>query len=468
MDPAFHTSENPHRGRKGGLLPHEFSPFQAPILTEKSCDNLPLTIYPIVIYLENTHGLRNIAHRSFSPSYVIAFFNAAEALVLIVADRNIPCAQEAFRRLGDVVLVETGAMVPRVVHAADAVIVRSETPVGAALLDGSSVRFVGTATIGTDHIDTHYLEQKGIAFASAPGSNANSVAEYVTAALLELAGRRGIGLTGLTLGVVGVGHVGSRVVNAAGALGMSILQCDPPLARTTGERRFRPLDELMAADILSLHVPLTAEGADPTYHLFDIGRLRRMKPGSVLINTSRGAVVDSAALKEVLAAGTLSAAILDVWEHEPSIDTGLLRRTLLATPHIAGYSLDGKVNAVRMICEALYKFAGVDPHAVPAFHLPPPAIDRVMLPASSQDGESSLRTIVADCYDILRDDRRLRGVEAIPDAQRGNYFRQLRKEYPVRREFPATTVLLPPEKLSLAETLRQLGFQILSFEKHHA
>jgi erythronate-4-phosphate dehydrogenase len=388
--------------------------------------------------------------------------------LLIVADRNIPHVQEAFRRLGEVVLVETGAMVPRVVHDADALIVRSETPVGAALLEGSKVRFVGTATIGTDHIDTRYLDANGIAFASAPGSNANSVAEYVTAALLALAERRGGGLAGLTLGVVGVGHVGSKVVNAAGALGIHVLLCDPPLGRTTGESRFRPLDDLMDADIITLHVPLTTEGADPTYHLFDIRRLKRMKEGAVLINTARGAVVDSAALKEVLAAGTLSAAILDVWENEPAIDTGLMRRTLLATPHIAGYSLDGKVNAVRMMCGALYGFAGADPHSVPEFHLHPPSVDRVTLSAAEQGGESVLRTIVAHSYDILRDDRRLRSVEAVPDAQRGNYFRGLRKEYPVRREFPATTVILPPEKHSLAGPLRQLGFRVECVELHHA
>lgn len=388
--------------------------------------------------------------------------------MLIVADRNIPFAQEAFGRLGEVVLIETGAILPRVVHAADALIVRSETPVGAPLLDGSSIRFVGTATIGTDHIDTRYLERKGIAFASAPGSNANSVAEYVTAALLELAGRRGAGLADLTLGVVGVGHVGSKVVNAAGALGMNVLQCDPPLARATGESRYRPLEELMGADIISLHVPLTADGADPTYHLFDMERLRKMNPGAVLINTSRGAVIDSAVLKEALAAGALSAAVLDVWENEPAIDAGLMRRTLLATPHIAGYSLDGKVNAVRMICAALCRFAGADPRAVPSFHLPPPAIDRVTLAAASPDGEPALRTVVSHCYDIVRDDRRLRGVEAVPAPLRANYFRQLRKEYPVRREFPATTVVLPPERTSLSATLRQFGFQTSSLAKHHA
>lgn len=423
-----------------------------------------MTICPIVIYLEDTHGLRNVAHRLFP----LPHFIAAEVPLLIVADRNIPYAQDAFRRLGEVVLVDTGGIVPRAVHAADAVIVRSETRVGRALLDGSRVRFVGTATIGTDHIDTRYLGEQGIAFASAPGSNANSVAEYVTAALLALAERRGASLAAMTLGVVGVGHVGIKVVNAAAALGMNVLHCDPPLARATGESRFLPLDGLMDADIVTLHVPLTTDGADPTYHLFDIRRLRKMKPGAVLINTARGGVVDSAALKEVLGAGALSAAILDVWEDEPSIDAGLLRRTLLATPHIAGYSLDGKVNAVRMMCDALYRHAGADPHGAPEFHLPPPAIGRITLSAADRGGAPALHSVVGRCYDILRDDRRLRGLEAVPEIQRGEYFRQLRKEYPVRREFPATTVVLPTEKASLAGPLRQLGFRVEALALHRA
>ena len=359
-------------------------------------------------------------------------------------------------------------MHPHTVRAADAIVVRSETSVNSSLLEGSSVRFVGTATIGTDHIATDYLQTKGISFASAPGSNANSVAEYVAAALLVLAERTGAPLAGRTLGVVGVGHVGSKVARAARALGMNLLLCDPPLARATGDASFRPLDELMSADIVTLHVPLTKEGPDPTWHMFDERRLRQMRRGAVLINTSRGAVSATAALNAVLADGMLSAAILDVWENEPAINTELLTRVLLGTPHIAGYSLDGKVNAVRMIAEALFSHTGANPHAFPPWQLPPPPVDRIILPAAIPGVESALRSVVQQCYDIARDDRRLRGIDAVPGELRGKYFRQLRTEYPLRREFPATTVVLPPDARSLAATLQLLGFRVECPGNHHA
>ncbi|HXX63141.1 MAG TPA: 4-phosphoerythronate dehydrogenase, partial [Bacteroidota bacterium] len=236
----------------------------------------------------------------------------------IVVDRNIPLASSAFHAFGDVRLLETGAFSAETIGDADVLVIRSETKVGARLLEGTNVQFVGTATIGTDHIDTDYLSSKGIAFANAPGCNANSVKEYVLAALLVLAGRSGRPLRGRKLGVVGLGHIGSRVAEMGRALGMTVLANDPPIARLTPRSDLLPIDALMQSDIITLHVPLTRQGPDATDRLFDRRRIQALKRGAILINTSRGAVVESEALREALQSGHLGAAILDVWEGEPS------------------------------------------------------------------------------------------------------------------------------------------------------
>ncbi|MBM2845533.1 MAG: Erythronate-4-phosphate dehydrogenase, partial [Bacteroidetes bacterium] len=277
---------------------------------------------------------------------------------LIVVNRNTPAVVETFSRLGKVIALDTHEVTRESVRNADVLVVRSETRVDRGLLDGSRVRFVGTVTIGTDHVDLEYLAANGIGFASAPWSNANSVAEYITA-LLVWSKRTGEALNGKTIGVVGVGNVGSRVVRVARALGMNVILNDPPLARKTGDPAFLPLDELMGAGVLTLHVPLARSGSDATYHLFDETRLCRMKRGSVLINTSRGAVVETNALRAVLASKQLSTAILDVWEDEPGIDLTLLNNVMLGTAHIAGYSLDGKLNALRMVYGEVCRFLGV-------------------------------------------------------------------------------------------------------------
>jgi erythronate-4-phosphate dehydrogenase len=378
----------------------------------------------------------------------------------IVADRNTPHVEDAFGRLGDVIAVETSDITPRLVRDADVLLVRSEVKVDRGLLDGSSVRFVGTVTIGFDHLDTAYLDARKIRWANAPGCNANSVAEYITAALFTLAGRFGISLRGSTLGVVGVGNVGSKVVRRAEALGMKVIMNDPPLERATGYQRYRPIDELMQADIITVHVPLTRGGEDPTYHLFDDDRLRRMKSGAMLINTSRGGVVATKPLEDALAEGRLSAAVLDVWEHEPEIDVALLQRVALGTSHIAGYSLDGKMNAVRMVYNALCSFLSVDPITLPPFVLPPPDVDRIVFQANGGSDLAALAPLISSCYDIGKDDRRLRGILALPVPERGGYFLSLRREYPVRREFRATTVSLPQTHAATADLLRELGFAV--------
>ena len=377
----------------------------------------------------------------------------------IIADENIPFVREAFAELGEVETFAGRAISPDVVRNADILLVRSVTKVNSELLEGSSVRFVATATIGTDHVDELYLQRRGIGFASAKGSNANSVAEYVFAALLNLAVRYNWKLAEKTLGVIGVGNIGSRVVRIAQGLGMEVLQNDPPLARQTADPRFLPLETLMNADILTLHVPLTYEGEDATYHLFDEAKFRQMQPATVLFNTSRGAVVDNQALKGILATGQLAAVVLDVWENEPHIDGELLRMVTIGTPHIAGYSLDGKVNGTRMIYEAVCNFLDVKPTWNPSGQLPPPKISEIRINGNAlRSDEEALNTVVQQAYPIEKDDARLRAMLKIPPEQWGTYFDSLRKNYPVRREFFNIKVRVNNYSSSLIEKLKVLGF----------
>ncbi len=377
----------------------------------------------------------------------------------VVADENIPFAEEAFSTLGQVTLVPGREMTAETVRDCDVLCCRSVTRVGPDLLEGSRVRFVGTATIGIDHVDVDYLRGRGIAFASAPGSNANSVAEYVVAALLVLARRHAFRLEGKTIGVVGAGNVGSRVARKAQGLGMRVLLNDPPLARQSGDPRFLPLDALFGADVITLHVPLTRSGPDPTWHMADAGFFERMRPDAFFINTSRGAVADTEAVKEALRGERLAGAVLDVWEDEPVIDLELLRLVEIGTPHIAGYSFDGKVCATETIyraaCEALNLEATWEPSAL----MPPPQHPHLTLECSGRHDEDVVREAVLTIYDIEADDRALRKSPADAEA-RGAYFDHLRKTYHERREFHNTTLVLRDGSPGLARKLAGLGFKV--------
>jgi erythronate-4-phosphate dehydrogenase len=383
---------------------------------------------------------------------------SGHTMLKIAIDRNTPLAAEAFGPLGEVRLLETGRFSRHELRDVDVVVVRSETKVDAALLDGTPVKFVGTVTIGTDHVDVAQLARAGIGFASAPGSNANSVKEYVVAALLHLAQRFAFRLRGKTLGVVGVGNIGSRVVRAAEALGMTVLQNDPPLARATGDSRFLSLDALMQADICTLHVPLTESGAHRTVHLFDAARIRTMKSGSFLINTSRGPVVETGAILDALKDRHCAGAVLDVWEREPQISPNLLELVTLGTPHVAGYSLDGKANAVRMIRDAICSFFGLAGDWDPSPMMPLPSSPQIDLSAAAGDDETVIRRAVEHCYSPQEDDHALRGLLSLPPHRRAGHFSSLRTGYRIRREFPAYSISVPPHLSALRPVLDGIGF----------
>lgn len=378
--------------------------------------------------------------------------------MMIVADSAIPFIDRAFGSFGDLVKLESKSIDGVAVHDADAIVVRSETRVDQKLLAGSKVRFVGTATIGTDHVDVDFLKRNGITFASAPGSNSNAVVQYVFAALFALARRKHFHLSGKTLGVVGVGNIGSKVVAIAKKLGMNVLQNDPPLQRLTHDPRYVPLDDLMESDFITIHVPFTRGGSDPTFHLFDERRLSLMKGWSILVNSSRGGVVDNNALRESLTTRAIGDAVLDVWENEPRIDTNLLSICSIGTPHIAGYSIDGKVNATKMILRAFCECFGLRESEDFSSMVAPPENPVVQVDPAWSDPEQAIGEVVSRCYDIEKDDESLRRITSIAPAGQAAFFKRLRSGYHFRHEFSNFRVTVSQRDALLSDSLASFGF----------
>ena len=374
----------------------------------------------------------------------------------VAVDEAIPYAQAAFAAAGEIRLFSGRSIRPEDLSDVDALVVRSVTRVDARLLARSAVRFVGTATIGMDHLDLDYLGARGIRYANAAGCNANSVAEYVISALLATAARRGWRLAAKSLAVIGAGRIGTLVAGKAAALGMSVLLCDPPLRESTGDRRYGLLDDVLGADVLTLHVPLTAEGPYPTRHMVDRQLLRRLSGRQFLINSARGAVVCGPDLRVALHERWIEGAILDVWEGEPGIDQDLLQLVDLGTPHIAGYSQDGKAQGTAMILDELCRFFGItaawDGRCIyaPAQHVSP---------EPGMAGEGAVRSVVLQTYDIRRDDAGLRAVTGMPASAAGEHFDRLRDRYPLRPEFRHFVVEAPAGS-GLAPVYQALGFQV--------
>lgn len=359
----------------------------------------------------------------------------------VVADENIPCVQEAFGQLGPVELRAGHEIDAATVREADVLLVRSVTDVGAKLLAGSTVQFVGSATIGTDHVDQAYLAEQNIAFAHAPGSNADSVADYVVTALLTLARRKRVRLAGQTVGIVGCGNIGGRLARRLPALGLDVLCNDPPRAETEasdGAHPFHSLPTVLdAADILTLHVPLTTDGPHRTHRLIGEEELRRLRREAWLLNTSRGEVLAPEALREAMDEGQLGGLVLDVWPNEPVPDPELLRAADIATPHIAGYAYDGKVRGTVMLHRALCAHLGVEASWDPEAVLQPETPERLQCvpPDPNVPPTDALHRLARQGYDLMRDDARLRATLNQPEGERGAAFSRLRKTYPRRYEF---------------------------------
>ncbi len=378
----------------------------------------------------------------------------------IIADENIPFVKECFSSIGDVQTLSGRQITQEAVADADILLVRSITPVNEKLLIQSKVKFVSTATIGFEHVDIDYLKKRGIGFASAPGSNANSVAEYIVAALLSVGKKHKITLVGKSIGIVGVGNVGSKVAKKCLEIGMEVKLSDPPLSRQTGNPKYRPLQELFDCDFITLHTPLIFEGQDKTYHLADDRFFNSLKIGCVFINTSRGAVHDTTALKSATQSNKLGAVILDVWENEPNIDCELLRIVDISTPHIAGYSLDGKIAGMIMIYNAACKYFKLKPKYKIEDFLPSPAVPQITIEKVGADQQQILHDIVQQVYAINRDDFNTREIATVEPEKRGKFFDDLRKNYPVRREFQNTTVVLSGQAENIENKLKGIGFKV--------
>jgi erythronate-4-phosphate dehydrogenase len=374
----------------------------------------------------------------------------------IIVDENIVLAEEAFSSFGNARLVNGRSLTNDIVRDAEILIVRSITKVNEELLKNSNVKFVGTATIGTDHIDLEYLKRRDITFADAKGCNADSVAEYVFAALLKVASEKNISLNIKSISVIGVGNIGSRIVRLAESLGLIVLKNDPPLERKGIGRNYVSLDDALQADIITIHVPMSYEGIDKTFHLLNENKLKKIKSGTVIINTSRGAVIDNIALLSESVKKEFNL-ILDVWENEPSINTDLVAKTKIATPHIAGYSFEGKVNGTKMIYNSLCKFLNVNYAWEPKL----PQIEGKDLQLSNgKSSEEKLFKLFSSIYDIENDDAGLREISNYKLSEQGDYFDLLRKSYGVRREFSNFTVHVSDNERYLKPVLENFRFKV--------
>lgn len=372
----------------------------------------------------------------------------------IVCDNKIPFLRGVLEPYAEVVYLPGKETTPEVVKDADAIITRTRTICDESLLKGSSVKVIATATIGFDHIDTGWCEEHGIIWRNAPGCNSWSVKQYMSSVLVSFSRMRSFDLEGKTLGVVGVGNVGSKVAQAASALGMKVLLNDPPRERREGSGGFVSLDEILRrSDIITLHVPLSREGEDATWHLFDAERIGKMSPSQILVNSSRGPVVDNAALKQALKARAIAGGVLDVWEGEPDLDPELVSLLDITTPHIAGYSADGKANgtaaSVRTVSEVLgLPLTDWFPGDIPSPSMPL----EFSIDAAGKTRQEVLSEAVLYTYDVLEDSGRLRG-------NLGS-FEKLRGDYPVRREPSAFTLKLKGGDTALAGALEALGFKV--------
>jgi len=371
----------------------------------------------------------------------------------IIIDDKIPYIRGSFEGVAEVVYLAGSKTTPEVVKDADAIVTRTRTICNEKLLAGSSVKFIATATIGYDHIDTDYCDVAGIKWTNAPGCNSKSVEQYIASTLMVLAERKNLQLKDLTIGVVGVGNVGSKVARIGDLFGMKVLLNDPPRERAEGSAAFVSLKQVMEeADIITLHVPLNMKGKDATFHLGSGKFFSELSRKPILINSCRGEVVDTNSVKAALKKGLISVFVCDCWENEPDLDLELLAMTEIATPHIAGYSKDGKATGTQMSVHAISQFFGLGLESWQPSGIEQPANPVFELDGSGLSEQQIISKAILHTYDIRKDDTDFRKAPA--------QFEQLRGDYPTRREFPAFTIQAKKNEFETLEVLRKLGFQV--------
>lgn len=375
----------------------------------------------------------------------------------IAADENIPLVDSFFSEFGEIRRFSGRSLTADQLADTDILLVRSVTAVDETLLKGTPVKFVGTATIGTDHIDFDYLQRANIGFASAPGCNAQAVVDYVLSSLSVLIDVRGVSFADLSVGIVGVGNVGLCLRRRLEEMGVDVVATDP-FKDPAVVGPLTSLEEVLKADVVSLHTPLVNDGEFPTRHLMGAEQLLQMKQNACLINSSRGAVVNNAELLAHLRSHNDFEAILDVWEKEPHLDLALMHRCMLATPHIAGYSLDGKMRGTEMIYQAVCEYFGLPMRRKLGQFLPEPGIRRVNF-SDQVPLNQALRTAIRAAYEVRVDDGKMRSAMSRAEDVKQT-FDQLRRDYPLRRDIPTMKVGVPAKCVDLQQLLASAGFAV--------
>ncbi len=371
----------------------------------------------------------------------------------IITDNKIPYIKGALEPFAEVVYLPGSETTAEVVKDADALITRTRTKCTREILEGSKVKFIATATIGFDHIDTEYCKQAGIEWTNAPGCNAESVNQYIASALLSWAMKNRVDLKEKTIGIVGVGQVGSRVAKTCKILGMKILLNDPPRERAEGSGKFVSLKTIQEkADIITFHVPLNMQGNDATYHLVDDNFIKGLNKKPLLINSCRGEVFDTKTVKNAIDSKVISGLIIDCWENEPKIDLELLYRVDFGTPHIAGYSKDGKANGTKMSVQAVSRFfnLGIDDWEPKEIEMPENTV--IEIDGNQRREYSILAEAILSTYDIENDFYTLKNAPELFEKHRG--------DYPVRREFDTFTIQARNVNSKILGKLEALGFAI--------
>lgn len=375
-------------------------------------------------------------------------------MLKIVADNKIPFLQGALEEKARVLYLPGDQIKPEHVKNADALIVRTRTRCDESLLKNSSVKLITSATIGFDHIDTRWCEQNNIRWANAPGCNANSVVQYVSSALAFISRQHSVDLTQKTLGIIGAGNIGSRLAQLTSTLGIKTLVNDPPRAAREGTSGFTDLETLLQqADIITLHIPLEQTEKNNTFHLVNKDFLQKTKKGLWFINSSRGEIADTTALIAALKTKHLAGAILDVWEHEPHINQELLDLSALATPHIAGYSADGKANGTAVCVRNISRFFNLALEQWYPPHIPMPDNHIIEYPCLHRSTEAIFNHLSLASYNIDIDNQRLRLNPSDFEKQRGNY--------PVRREPAAWQVKAQDCRETEKDFISTLGYNLL-------
>jgi len=371
----------------------------------------------------------------------------------IVADDKIPFLKGALEPFAEMVYLPGKQIDQESLRDADALLIRTRTKCTESLLAGTNIRYIGTATIGFDHIDCQFCDKNNIVWVNAPGCNSSSVQQYIAAALLKMSSETRMNLRKKTIGIIGVGNVGSKIETFARILGMNVLLNDPPRARIEGDDKFAGLNKLLSdSDIVTVHVPLNIVGEDLTYHLFDESTFRKMKRGSWFFNSSRGEVTDTSALINAFGPGRLDGAVLDVWENEPDIDFDLMRKAFIATPHIAGYSTDGKANGTAMVVNSLCEYFNFPLKNWYPANVSEPTAPEINIDGNSKSDEEIIREAVFHTYNVTEDDIKFRLLPSDFEKQRG--------DYPLRREFTSYSVKLVNCNNKSQIALETLGFRV--------